>query len=115
MKHLRRVLPYLRPYRRIAASSVALIFIGSVVSLLTPWPMKILVDYVLANKPLPYGLNDVLGPLASNQMLLLFLTVLAGFLITVLVYAIGVVDNYVNTKLDLRIALDFRTDLFEHA
>jgi ATP-binding cassette subfamily B protein len=115
MKYFRRILPYLRPYKKMAVSSVVLIFVGSVFNLLTPWPLKILVDYVLAGKPLPYGLNDLLGAVADNKMMLLALTVIAGFLITVLVQAIGVLDNYVNTRLDLRMALDFRTDLFEHA
>jgi ATP-binding cassette subfamily B protein len=115
MKYLRRVLPYLRPYRRLAASSVVLIFVGGLAALLTPWPLKILVDYVLPGKTLPYGLDVLFGPLAGNQVALLAVTVILSFVISVLVHSLTVVDNYVNTKLDQRMSLDFRTDLFEHS
>ena len=44
MKYLRRVLPYLRPYWKLTAVSVALILLGALDSLLAPWPLKYLVD-----------------------------------------------------------------------
>jgi len=114
MKYFRRVIPYLRPYRLLAVWSVTLIFVGSVVSLLKPWPMQILVDHVLPGTMLP-------GPLAylpawmQTRYMMLGLAVGASFLLAVLVHAVAVFDQFVNTKLDQRMALDFRTDLFEHA
>jgi ATP-binding cassette subfamily B protein/subfamily B ATP-binding cassette protein MsbA len=113
MKYFPRVLPYLWPYRGLAAVSVCLIFVGSLTGLLTPWPLLLLVDYVLGQRPLP----GILGPMTEglSQMTLLGLTVGASFVLTVIVHAVGVVNQYVNTKLDQRMALDFRTDLFEHA
>ncbi len=115
MKHFRRVLPYLRPYRNLASTSIVLIFVGAAVSLLIPWPLKILVDHVLANQPLPWGLDAWVGPFAGNQNALLAITVTVGFLITLTVHGIAVVDEWINTKLDQRMSLDFRTDLFEHS
>src|SRR4030095_10691219 len=39
----------------------------------------------------------------------------AGFLVTLLLHFLNVLSNYVNTKLEQRMVLDFRSDLFEHA
>jgi ATP-binding cassette subfamily B protein len=113
MKDFGRVLSYLRPYWKLASVSVVLIFVGGVIGLATPWPMKILVDNVLQEKPMPGVLNDWFGGL--DRYTLLYLAVGSSFMITLLVYGIAVIDRYVNTKLDQRMALDFRSDLFEHA
>lgn len=115
MYHFKRVIRYLLPYKKLAATSILLIFVGAGVGLLTPWPLKILVDHVLPGVPLPWGLDAWLGPLAGNRTALLALTVSTGFLITVLVHGIGVIDEWVNTKLDQRMSLDFRTELFDHS
>ena len=51
--YFRKASSYLRPYPGLAAASVfaTLLFVGA--GLLAPWPMKILVDSVLGNEPLP--------------------------------------------------------------
>ena len=112
-RYFRRVLPYLWPYRGLAATSIALIFISSLVGLLTPWPLQILVDYVLADRPLPGVLESIFGGFSTRTQLLI--AVFAAFFITVLVQAVSVIDQWVNTRLDQGIALDFRSKLFDHA
>ena len=51
--HFRKASSYLRPYTGLAVPSAlaTLLFVG--VGLLAPWPMKILVDSVLGDAPLP--------------------------------------------------------------
>ncbi len=112
-QYIPRVFPYLWPYRKLAANSICLIFIGAMAGLLMPWPLLILVDHVLPNKPLPEVLASLTGPL--SQITLLYLAVAASFTVTVAVHGIAVFDRYVNTKIEQQMALDFRTDLFEHA
>src|SRR5262249_53911687 len=46
---------------------------------------------------------------------LLIVVVVAGFILAFLHNALTVLDNYVNTKIDQSMVLDFRSDLFEHA
>jgi ATP-binding cassette subfamily B protein len=113
MNYLRRVLPYLYPYWKLAIVSVILIFVGGLIGLLTPWPLKILVDNVLTNRPLPGVLQTWFGHL--DRYTLLYMAVASSFLITLSVYGVAVIDRWVNTKLDQRMSLDFRSDLFEHA
>ena len=107
-----RILPYLRPRKRLAAGSIGLVAGGALASLLAPWPLAILIDSVLGDKPLPGPLEalDGLGPYA-----LLLLAVLGGLLITGFEHGLAVVDNYVNTKLDQSMVLDLRSDMFRHA
>ncbi|HET7428373.1 MAG TPA: ABC transporter ATP-binding protein [Gaiellales bacterium] len=106
-----RILPYLRPYRHLVAMSFGMVAIGSLMSLLAPWPLAIMIDSVLGDKPLPAPLHELEG-LGTYQ--LLALTVIAGLLITGAQHGLAVVDNYVNTKLDQSLVLDLRSDLFRH-
>jgi len=111
-KDFPRILPYLRPRKRLAGLSLSLVVFGSVAALLSPWPLAVVVDTVLGNKPLP----ALLGPLDGlGRYQLLALAVGGGLLITGLEHGLGVVDNYVNTKLDQGMVLDLRSDMFGHA
>jgi ABC-type multidrug transport system fused ATPase/permease subunit len=112
--YLLRVLPYVRPYWRLGASSVWLTVGAAAFGLLAPWPLKILVDNVIGRDPLPGTIATVLGELASHRILLLGLTVAAGLVVAVIGGAIHVLNSYVNTKLEQRIIADFRGDLFRH-
>src|SRR5262249_42367879 len=85
---------------------------GARTGLLAPWPLALMIDTVLGDKPLPGPLSFLDG--LSNYQLLA-LTVLAGVAITGLEHAFGVADNYVNTKLDQTMVLDLRSDMFAHA
>jgi ATP-binding cassette subfamily B protein len=107
-----RLLPYLRPRRRLAASSLGLVAISSLMALLAPWPLAILIDTVLGNEPLP----SLLAPLAGlDPYALLALAVGGGLLVTGLQHGLAVVDDYVNTRLDQGMVLDLRSDMFRHA
>jgi ATP-binding cassette subfamily B protein/subfamily B ATP-binding cassette protein MsbA len=94
---------------------VLLIALGAGVGLLTPWPMKILVDSAIGHAPVSGLVKVVAGPFAERPMALLVFAVLAGLVLTVAQNAMSVLNNYVNTRLDQNIVLDFRTELFAHA
>jgi ABC-type multidrug transport system fused ATPase/permease subunit len=115
MKYFPRVLRYLKPYRRLALASAALIFIGAALSLLTPWPLKILIDQVLEHKPWPSRLGAVVAPLVGSGPALLFVVALAALLIAVLQNVTKVLNDYVTTKIDQSMVLDFRSDMMLHA
>src|SRR5262245_24430030 len=78
--------------------------------------MKVLVDSVLNTQPapLPQALSRILGPIAGQRFGLLLLVVLSDLFITFLQNVFLVLNNYVNTRLDQNIVLDFRTKLFAH-
>src|SRR5215212_10918606 len=74
-----RVWPYLRPHKRLAFGSLSLVGFGVLIALIAPWPLALMIDTVLGNKPLPslLGWLDGLGTYA-----LLILAVVSGLLVT---------------------------------
>lgn len=44
MKHLPRIVHYLRPYLSLVVASGVLVLLAAAVGLAVPWPLKILVD-----------------------------------------------------------------------
>jgi ABC-type multidrug transport system fused ATPase/permease subunit len=115
VKYFPLVLRYLRPYWKLASFSVVLIGFGALASLLAPWPLKILIDNVLQDHPLSPVLACLVGPLAHNRVGLMLFAVIAGVVVTLLQNGLAVLDNYVNTKINQSMILDFRSDLFRHA
>ena len=112
--YCRKVFRYLRPYSALAVGAAVGSLAATGVGLLTPWPMKILVDSVLGNEPLPRFFSG-LGPGALNKNALLLAVVTGGFALAALSSTVTVVTGYITTKLDLAMTLDFRSDLFQHA
>jgi ATP-binding cassette, subfamily B, bacterial len=95
--------------------SVLLIFLGAALSVLAPWPLKVLIDHVLDQKPLSPFLKSLLAPIADHRGLLLIAIASATLLIAVLQNAITVLNEYVTTKIDQSMVLDFRSDMMQHA
>src|SRR3712207_9381642 len=60
---LRRILPYLRPYWKLAILALLLTLLASLFSLLLPWPLAIMFDSVLGDRPLPAVLAPLFGSL----------------------------------------------------
>src|SRR5229473_1179040 len=112
--YLLRLLPYVRPYRPLAIASVILMVAASLLGLLSPWPLKILIDNVIGQAPLPVPLAQVVGDVADHRFVVLWLTVVSALTITVLGSAVNVVNSAVDTKLEQLVIVDFRSDLFRH-
>jgi ATP-binding cassette subfamily B protein len=117
VRYLPRVFRYLKPHWKLGLLSVVLLVLTVLTGLLTPWPIKILVDSVLRNPPVPLTgvLSRTLSPIATQPFALLLFAVMSGLLLTIVQNGFLVLNNYVNTRLDQNIVLDFRTELFEHA
>ena len=106
-----RVLPFVRPYWKLGFSSAALLGVGVLAGLLSPWPLAILVDTVLGDKPLP----SLLGFIGSvDTTTLLIFAVVAGVVVTALEHGVGMGQAYVDTALEQRMGLDVRSQLFSH-
>jgi ABC-type multidrug transport system fused ATPase/permease subunit len=95
--------------------SLAIILVGTVFGLAAPWPMKFLFDSVLGTHAMPGWLSRVLGSIAQNKVYLLIIVACASLLIVICENLLGVLSNYVSTKLQQYMVLDFRSDLFQHA
>src|ERR687888_390379 len=110
---LRRALPYLWPYRRQWAAHLALTILVSGLQLLTPWPMKIIVDNVLGNLPLPASVtNTPLSFLAEDKIALLAAAVLAGIVLAILVGALNLWTARISIEARQAIVLEVKGELF---
>lgn len=109
---LPRVRPYMRPYRRLVASSYVLTVLATVVALAVPWPLAVLIDSALGSGTPPGIVRAVIG---TDKVALLVSMVGLSFLLTVTQNALAVFTDYVNAKLEQRMVLDLRADLFAHA
>jgi ATP-binding cassette subfamily B protein/subfamily B ATP-binding cassette protein MsbA len=69
---LRKIWPYLRVYRWQVAWALAQVFLIAGFELLKPWPLQIVIDYVLGNKTLPADSRmTTLLSLPNGELLLL--------------------------------------------
>jgi ATP-binding cassette, subfamily B, bacterial len=114
VKYIPRVLRYVRPYWLLATVVCGLIVVSGLADLLVPWPLKILVDYALGGHSAPGWLEAVAGKGAS-RMMLVGCAVAGGLAIALLTNCLSVFNEFFQTRLEQRMVLDFRSDLFQHA
>jgi len=104
-----RVLRYLRPYRGMFMLAVVQVVLLNCLEVLKPWPLKVVIDYVLPKRPPPW---PWLGELTSESLLLV---ATAGL---VLVYGtlglISVWNNFTTISIGQGMVNDLRSRLFQH-
>src|SRR5918992_113353 len=110
---LRKILPYLRPYWKLALLVLVLTLLAALFSLLLPWPLAIMFDSVLGGRPLPAILAPLLGSL--DRIALLVLLAVGAVILTAAQGVFGILEEYFSTKVEQHMVLEFRSDLFRHA
>jgi ATP-binding cassette subfamily B protein/subfamily B ATP-binding cassette protein MsbA len=110
---LRRILPYLRPYWKLAVLALLLTLLAALFSLLLPWPLAIMFDSVIGGNPLPAILEPLFGSLGRVQLLVLL--AVGAVALTAMQGIFGVLEQYITAKIDQYMTLEFRSDLFRHA
>ena len=111
-RYVPRAFPYLRPHRARLGFSLLLSVANTVVHLLQPWPLAIMIDSVATHHPLPPIASQLLPDGRYKQLVIL---VFAGFALTVLGNGLTVWQTAIDAKIEQRMILDFRSDLFQHA
>jgi ATP-binding cassette, subfamily B, bacterial len=108
------VLTSLRPYRgRVALLTVLLVSeIG--LGALQPWPLAIVIDYVLGSKPFPTTVAPYLATIAPHRFALLIVVVFAGVVLQVVNQLVSAYGTQVQVDTGQRMVYDLRRRLFEH-
>jgi ATP-binding cassette, subfamily B, bacterial len=108
---IKRAFADLRPYRWPIFVLVVISLIAVPVTLVTPLPIKLLVDNVLSSQPLPGYLTVFVGSQASKTLVLaLAIGILLGA--AVLTYLQNLVNVWYSNKVGNRMTLDVRARLF---
>jgi len=105
----RTVRHYLRPYRPAFVFALLQVLGLTVLELLKPWPLKIIIDDVLAGAPAPWQFARAW----SGQTLLIFAC--AGLVLIYLVAgALRVLNDYTTIRIGQKMVNDLRRDLYSH-
>lgn len=104
-----RVWRHVRPYRFAFAFAVAQVVVLNALEILKPWPLKIVLDYVLPGKPPPWPALAGWSP----QALLALATIALVFVYAAL-GAVGVLNNFTTISIGQGMVHDLRGRLYRH-
>src|SRR6266851_4901893 len=108
-----KFLPYLKAHRWQVAWALAQVFLVAGVELLKPWPLQIVIDYVLGGKTPPSG--GLLGQLLSlPASLLLLLACIALVVVHFSAGALTLWHNYTTIRVGQSMVNDLRGALYAH-
>ena len=108
-------LGFLRPYRARAAAIFALSILEIGLAVLAPWPLKVIVDYVLGGLPIPPSLAAVIpAAIAGSAVAFLVVVVLVGLLIQVANEVVRMVHTQMQVKVAQRVVYNLRGKLLAH-
>ena len=106
----RRMLPDVRAQWRLLSVTIASMLGVTLVTLAQPWPLKVIVDSVLGDRPAPGWITGVTGDLSHRSLLWV-----AALLLVVIVVAgqlLGLATQYLSQLLGQRLVLQLRCQLW---
>ena len=108
-------LSFLRPYRGRVTLLGALLASEIALGALQPWPMAIVIDYVLGQKAVPARFAPWISALTNNNRIaLLAAVVIAGVLLQIVNQVVSAYGTQVQVDTGQRMVYDLRRRLFEH-
>ena len=107
-------LSFLRPYRTrvLAISILSVAEIG--LTALAPWPLKIVVDSVLGDHPLPERFVGLMASTGANRVALLVIIVVAGLLVQTANEVLRMIQTQLQVDTGQRIVYGLRARLLAH-
>ena len=86
----------------------------TVTELLRPWPLKIIFDHILLDKPLPHFLSFLEGMLQSGKVMAVVAISFAIILIALLSGSFSYLQIYITSRIGNQMAYVLRRELFAH-
>jgi ATP-binding cassette subfamily B protein len=109
----RQLLLLVRPYRWMLVVAFLAMLVQAAADLLDPWPLKIIIDYVLSNKTMPAWLAAY-PSISSDRLTLLTVTALAVIIITVIGSVASYWQSYLTTTAGQHVMHDLRHAVYHH-
>ncbi|NYF53139.1 ABC transporter ATP-binding protein [Tunturiibacter gelidoferens] len=113
---LRFIGSLIRPYRGTLVGIFVAMLVETVMSLATPWPLKIILDNVVGDHKMAPWLHRLVGLLLEHEsrMHIAGLAALAFVLISLLGAIASYIDNYYTESVGQWVAHDLRMKMYEH-
>jgi ABC-type multidrug transport system fused ATPase/permease subunit len=113
---VRLILNLLWPYRWLVAGIFSVLLVQIAMGLAAPWPLKVVLDSVVANHPLPSWLHGLLQPILGGEgkMHIAGLAAIMVIVIAVVAAVATYVANYLTETVGQRIGNDLRTRAYHH-
>src|SRR5262245_25543809 len=110
-----RIATYARPQVRPMLAVLVLVLSSAGLEALKPWPLKLLLDSVLAGKALPAGMTWIAAlPGAAGTMGQIAWLTSATVVLFLSASAVRMAQLYIQTGASARMAYHLSADLFEH-
>src|SRR5262245_9197753 len=110
-----RALPYMRSHKLAMAVVVLLLTADPVLTLLSPWPMKILVDNGLGEEALPDWVTQAFPSLAPGHRHAIVVFAILGMIgLGLIGTVLGQVRTYLKKRINDSMTLRFQVDMFRH-
>src|SRR6266853_1395236 len=106
---LKKLLPYLKPYRWRVVWALSQVFLIAGFELLKPWPLQVVIDNVLGGKPFPIAALS-----SSSPTLILLGTCLAIIVVHLGAGALTLLHNYTTIRVGQNMVNDLRGALYAH-
>jgi len=108
-------LSFLRPYQKRVLILAALLLTEIGLGALQPWPLAIVIDYVLGGRPIPEPFAGWLTAMhGGDRFVLLVIVVVAGVLVQITNQFVSAYGTQVQVDTGQRMVYDLRRRLFEH-
>ncbi|MEW5812230.1 MAG: ABC transporter ATP-binding protein [Actinomycetota bacterium] len=113
---MRLILDLLRPYRLSVLGIFAVLCVQIAMGLAAPWPLKVVLDSVVGDHPLPPWLHGLLQPVlgGESRMHIAGLAALMVILIAVIAAIATYAANYLTETVGQRVGNDLRTRAYHH-
>ena len=110
-----RFLGFLRPYALWLTVTCFFVVLTAVLTILSPWPLKFIIDNVLGTKPYEgTALTPVVAILGDDRRTLAIVLGFALLLLTVLQGVAAFIYEYLNGMVQERAIFDLRSHIFSH-
>ena len=109
------VFELIKPYKKWLLVIFAAMLLETAMSLLGPWPLKIIIDNVVGHHPLPEWLHWIKDlPFETNKMALAGAAAIGLMLIALIGGIAGYIDNYYTESVAQYVANDLRQKVYHH-
>ena len=105
----------LLPHWKALAVAFVAVIIDGMADLFGPWPIKIVIDYVVGSHPLPsWAAGIVVATFGEGKWAILHFAAIATLAITALGAAASYTESYLTTRVGQWIMHDLRQELYHH-